>query len=145
MLAIACPKCHKTYRVPEERAGQKARCSQCKEAMVIPIPELTDEPAATPPTRGRKPIPGHWIVAGTILLVAVIAGGFYVWQGSEYERGRAAVREHQRQEDERLKKIRDEAERQRHVQWSQDYLREHPLTQEEKDALDRGEDPFKQK
>jgi cytochrome c-type biogenesis protein CcmH/NrfG len=144
MLSIACPKCQKTYRVREERAGQKARCSQCKEAMVIPIPELTDEPAPSP-TRKRKSIPGHWIVAGTILFVASIAGGFYVWQGSEYERGRAAVREHQRQEDEKMKKIQDEAEWQRQVQISQQHLREHPLTQQEKDALGRGEDPFEKK
>jgi hypothetical protein len=119
MLAIACPNCGKEYKVPEERAGQKARCGKCKEGMTIPLPELADEPPAASNPAPRK-IAGHWIVAGTILLVSGIAGGFYVYQNSEYEKGRAAVREHQRLEDEKTKKINDEIEWQRQVRLAQE-------------------------
>lgn len=36
MIAFTCPTCHKTFRVKEELAGKKAKCSGCGQIMQLP-------------------------------------------------------------------------------------------------------------
>jgi hypothetical protein len=63
MIELNCPTCSKQYHLPDETAGQKTKCRECGESLVVPSPRDEDlrwwkpgeEPK--PPEKSPPPVP----------------------------------------------------------------------------------------
>jgi DNA-directed RNA polymerase subunit RPC12/RpoP len=51
MIAFACPKCSKPFRVSADKAGKKTKCPQCQEPLLVP---RMDAAAAAPPATSES-------------------------------------------------------------------------------------------
>lgn len=55
MISFQCPKCQKSFQVPDSYAGKKARCKACREELRIPEAQASMVSAAPkPPLRVRR-------------------------------------------------------------------------------------------
>lgn len=58
MIQFSCPSCGQSYRVPDEKAGVKAKCKKCESPMQVPVPqpvaqETEIDDAGVPDERGH--------------------------------------------------------------------------------------------
>ncbi len=102
-IAMRCPKCGKNYQLLDEQAGLRVRCKQCQSVFEVTpkperleiVPELPgargprlaetedDEPEARPVRKkhaaNRTVLWVVSIIAGSILVMMLICGGFLYW------------------------------------------------------------------
>jgi len=57
MISFTCANCNATLRVADEKAGKKARCTKCGQAVLIPVPMELPNPFAEL-TGGAGPVSG---------------------------------------------------------------------------------------
>src|SRR5262245_24303634 len=77
MIRFTCPVCRMMMEAPDDRAGSKVACLQCRQQLVIPPPPRTVL-ATGPGAPGQQPFLSGFTVAGVFLAATSLPLALFV-------------------------------------------------------------------